>query len=348
MKTPVYTGEDTEYSRHSDGGGGDRKRTRSCHNCTLVTDPKTKSLYLLTKCRFTPLGEQILSELIRFCSLLILLESDHLEDEDADGRTTLSMEIGSEAISISILRFLVTPNAQRWAPVLPMQTSGFCCVGEAFPRVRPLLRNLIENRKTYGRSVFDIKSVSHFSLQLRQIFGELFARFCSTQQKKRMQIFVQRVCNCSITTKIGMCGYIFVNLINIKINTNLKICIFWDITPCSQLKVAWRALETCLPSSRSKNKPSKKPAWSREQAELFYPEDAGHMFHPKRMLTFNGLHGVISQKPKLFVAISFSDSRALKCRHGKNLCHGSWKPGWDSKSVPSYNKFTPLPRLWAG
>jgi hypothetical protein len=116
---------------------------------------QTKSFYLPTECRLIPLGEQILSRLIRFCSLLLPLESDHLEDEEADGRATLSMEMGSEAISTSILFFwsprtlyfnptrilgLMEPavgRVQRWALVLPGLHFGFCCVGGDLPARSP-------------------------------------------------------------------------------------------------------------------------------------------------------------------------------------------------------------------
>jgi hypothetical protein len=35
---------------------------------------------------------------------------------------------------------------------------------------------------------------------------------------------------------------------------------------------------------------------------FFYPEDGGHVT-PKRQLTFNGLHGITSQKSELFFVI---------------------------------------------
>jgi hypothetical protein len=34
---------------------------------------------------------------------------------------------------------------------------------------------------------------------------------------------------------------------------------------------------------------------------LFNPEDRGNIFLPKRRLTFNGIHGILSQELKLFV-----------------------------------------------
>jgi hypothetical protein len=46
--------------------------------------------------------------------------------------------------------------------------------------------------------------------------------------------------------------------------------IFWDITPCSPLKVNRRFGETSTPFSGSKNKPSKIPAW--KQAAVLLPK----------------------------------------------------------------------------
>jgi hypothetical protein len=70
--------------------------------------------------------------------------------------------------------------------------------------------------------------------------------------------------------------------------------IIWDITPCSPLNVNRRLVGTYLLHlqgrriSRVRNKPE-----SRWQAEWYVPS--------KRRLTFNGLHGVISENILLFI-----------------------------------------------
>jgi hypothetical protein len=41
---------------------------------------------------------------------------------------------------------------------------------------------------------------------------------------------------------------------------------------------------------------------------FFGPEDGGEYIPPKHLLTFNGLHGVISQKIELFITIAVRTS----------------------------------------
>jgi hypothetical protein len=100
---------------------------------------------------------------------------------------------------------------------------------------------------------------------------------------------------------------------------NLNSTIFWDITPYSPLKVnqSFRGISCFLLRGRRMSR-ARNHSESRCEAErcttllgehlflsfflglIFGPEDGGHMFFPKR-LTFNGLHGVISQKIILFL-----------------------------------------------
>jgi hypothetical protein len=68
------------------------------------------------------------------------------------------------------------------------------------------------------------------------------------------------------------------------------------------------------PSSGSKNKPSMKPAQLDTcfQAGFFLglffdPENGGDMFF---LLTFNGLHGAISQKIELFITAAVGTSNS--------------------------------------
>jgi hypothetical protein len=78
---------------------------------------------------------------------------------------------------------------------------------------------------------------------------------------------------------------------------SLKSIIFWDMTTCSPLSVNWRFGGTYnLNLQGRRNKFSKKPASKRR----YVP--------PKRRLTLNGLHGVISQKIILFITTAVKTS----------------------------------------
>jgi hypothetical protein len=76
----------------------------------------------------------------------------------------------------------------------------------------------------------------------------------------------------------------------------IKTSIFWDITPCSPFKVnrhiggIFRLHLQERRISEAKNQPE---AGSKQSS-------GGDMFLQKLWLTFNGLHGVISQKIELF------------------------------------------------
>jgi hypothetical protein len=77
----------------------------------------------------------------------------------------------------------------------------------------------------------------------------------------------------------------------------LKGFIFWDISPCSPLKVTTFRRNISSPSPGS-NKPSKIPVWEQVASRVDWKstgiwEDGAGM-SLRRHLTLNGLHGVIS------------------------------------------------------
>jgi hypothetical protein len=78
---------------------------------------------------------------------------------------------------------------------------------------------------------------------------------------------------------------------------SLKSTIFWDITPCSPLKV-----NRCFGGTYRLHLQDRRIRRARNQwqAERYVP--------PKRRLTCNGLHGVISQKIVLFITTAVSTS----------------------------------------
>jgi hypothetical protein len=83
----------------------------------------------------------------------------------------------------------------------------------------------------------------------------------------------------------------------------IKSSVFWDMTQCSPLKVDRRFRGTC-PLHRQCWRVSQREI-SVKQATIFasltlQPWRWRWQFTPKRRLTFNGLHGVISQKVELF------------------------------------------------
>jgi hypothetical protein len=57
----------------------------------------------------------------------------------------------------------------------------------------------------------------------------------------------------------------------------MKCSVFWDIMPCIPLKVNWRFGGTCRLHFRGRIKPSKKLAWSRQQAEPGIDQSRGEL-----------------------------------------------------------------------
>jgi hypothetical protein len=87
--------------------------------------------------------------------------------------------------------------------------------------------------------------------------------------------------------------------------TDFKSSIFWDITPCSPLKVKWRFGRTlCLRLQDRRISRARNQRESRWQAD--------EMLTPKRRLTFNGLHGIISQKTDVFILTAVRISNPKK------------------------------------
>jgi hypothetical protein len=77
----------------------------------------------------------------------------------------------------------------------------------------------------------------------------------------------------------------------------MKSSVFWDITPCSRLKVNRRFGETCRLhiQSRRISQEGDQRDWFLDWLILRSWIWRRHV-PPKRRLTFNGLHGDISQK----------------------------------------------------
>jgi hypothetical protein len=88
----------------------------------------------------------------------------------------------------------------------------------------------------------------------------------------------------------------------------MKSSIFWDITPCSPLKVnrSFRGKCRFHFQNRSQARNERERRWKIELLCWFLawfilrPWRWRRLFPPKRRLSFNGLHGVVSQKIKLF------------------------------------------------
>jgi hypothetical protein len=79
----------------------------------------------------------------------------------------------------------------------------------------------------------------------------------------------------------------------------MKSSVFWDITPCSPLKVNRRFGETCHVFSSAYHLLS---GWFLAWL-MFQPRRWRQHVPPKRRLTFSGLHGAKSQKIEFFIVI---------------------------------------------
>jgi hypothetical protein len=102
----------------------------------------------------------------------------------------------------------------------------------------------------------------------------------------------------------------------------MMISIFWDITPCSPFEnqPTFRS-NMSSPSSGSKSNPNSY-LLSRWLLAWFILRPAGWRRNvpPKRRLTFNGLHGVISQKIELSFRFIFTSSTRNFFSRFINIC----------------------------
>jgi ferredoxin-thioredoxin reductase catalytic subunit len=92
----------------------------------------------------------------------------------------------------------------------------------------------------------------------------------------------------------------------------MKSSIFWDITPCSLLKINRRFGGTCLHLQGRRISHARNQRESRWQISCWFlaslilrPRRWVQHVPPKRRLTFNVLHGVTSQKMHLFILSCF-------------------------------------------
>jgi hypothetical protein len=115
-----------------------------------------------------------------------------------------------------------------------------------------------------------------------------------------------------VTIFIELLSYICIYL------SVLKSSIFWNITPCSPLKINRRSRRNMPPPSGLKNKSSRKVAWSRWQALRHVP--------PKHQLIFNWLHGVISQKIEFFISTAVRTSNPILVH--RNPCQRRFRSPW--------------------
>jgi hypothetical protein len=104
-------------------------------------------------------------------------------------------------------------------------------------------------------------------------------------------------------------------------NWNLKSTVFWDITLCSLLKVIRRFGGTSPPSSESKNKSSKKPAWKKVASR-----ETGIWYGDRTEASVHSLHRILN-----FALFRMADFQATKPRY-------FYSTGLSLESQTSYSK----------
>jgi hypothetical protein len=127
------------------------------------------------------------------------------------------------------------------------------------------------------------------------------------------------------------------NIIRFEVLTGviMKGIIFWDMTPCSYLSVNRRFGEKHrLHLQGRKNKYSKPPDFL---LNLFLrPRRLRRYVPPKRRLTLNGLHGVISQKIIPFITTALRSSNPIQStKSSPTFRRDILLPSWGSKTKPS-------------
>jgi hypothetical protein len=96
----------------------------------------------------------------------------------------------------------------------------------------------------------------------------------------------------------------------------LKISIFWDITPCSPLKVNWRFGRVFRLHLQDRRKIQ---ARNQHKAGNKRAEYGHGIFLQKSRLTFIGQHGDISQKAELFITVDVSTSSPTEGKFAEPL-----------------------------
>jgi hypothetical protein len=119
----------------------------------------------------------------------------------------------------------------------------------------------------------------------------------------------------------------------------IKRSVFWNITPCNLLEVNRRFGRTCRLHLQGRHLLSRRFL-------------AGHIrwhwrwryVHPKRQLTFSGLHGVVSQKLGILLILAPRGSQWLLGERERRLelelvCRPPARSSWSSAEIESAQNF---------